>query len=294
MREQKRLTKQKYFIIIMLLGVLFFLGNSKKIMADDTVTITFCPGKAQGQNVTIQVKRGTVVKLPQSYWKRKGYVFNCWYCKQGVVVKGYFYTATEGVVKDISYNIQSGVIIFADSDITLTAVWDRKPYKVKLKGNGGTLRYSELTKVYNNKLDVTSYASPKREGYKFLGWSTKRKAKKPQFKSVYKKNKSVTLYAVWKVEYSVKLVRGANNDTLIVKWTPRKGCNYSAIWISKSKSYKKHTYYVKIKNTKKLMTKKLKRPKGELQGKWYVAVDDLDKENLWTVQYSNFREKIEY
>ena len=72
-------------------------------------------------------------------------------------------------------------------------------YKITYNANTGSGAPSVTGKRYNRTVAISN-TKPKRSGYKFLGWSTSKTAKKATYKSGanYSSNKSVTLYAVWK------------------------------------------------------------------------------------------------
>jgi uncharacterized protein YjdB len=79
-------------------------------------------------------------------------------------------------------------------------------YTVKYNANGGKGSINSQSKKENVDL-VLSKKIPTRTGYKFLGWSTNKKAKTATYKSggKYKLNSNATLYAVWKAKKTQKI-----------------------------------------------------------------------------------------
>ncbi len=72
-------------------------------------------------------------------------------------------------------------------------------YIVTYDANGGVGTPEPQIKISGTDLAV-SYTVPRRTGYTFAGWSTDPKAEEPEYVSgdLYKDDKSVTFYAVWK------------------------------------------------------------------------------------------------
>ncbi len=80
-----------------------------------------------------------------------------------------------------------------------------KGHSVTYNGNSGT---APATQIKLPMADlVLSKTKPVREGYEFIGWSTSKNGKAEyQPGDTYKKNESITLYALWKAKtYTVKL-----------------------------------------------------------------------------------------
>jgi uncharacterized repeat protein (TIGR02543 family) len=110
---------------------------------------------------------------------RTGYTFQGWYtAKSG----GKKVAATTKVTKNV----------------TLYAHWKARTYTVKLNANGGKVAgksSASIKRSYNSKLAKLSI--PKRSGYKFQGWYTK-KAGGKRVGSATKVTRSATYYAHWK------------------------------------------------------------------------------------------------
>lgn len=79
--------------------------------------------------------------------------------------KGYTFTGW-------SYNdelVNNDTIVSDDNDIDLIANWDKNEYKITLDPNGGIVDQKETTVKYDEKYGELPI--PKRDGYKFKGWS---------------------------------------------------------------------------------------------------------------------------
>jgi uncharacterized repeat protein (TIGR02543 family) len=83
---------------------------------------------------------------------------------------------------------------------TLHAQWKAKTYTVKMNANGGkglTKKQASKKVTYDKKYG--KLATPKRAGWKFKGWYTKKKGgTKITAKSTVRITKNTTLYAQWK------------------------------------------------------------------------------------------------
>ena len=71
--------------------------------------------------------------------------------------------------------------------------------KISYNANDGRGIIENQLKPYDNSVIITK-TIPIREGYQFLGWSSNRNAKSPQYLSgdVFSENEDIKLYAVWK------------------------------------------------------------------------------------------------
>lgn len=89
-----------------------------------------------------------------------------------------------------------------NSSTTLYAQWSINKYTVSYNPNGGSGAPSNQTKTYGVNLTLSS-VKPTRTNYTFLGWATSASATTSTYTSggTYSANKSVTLYAVWKIAY---------------------------------------------------------------------------------------------
>ena len=98
--------------------------------------------------------------------------------------------------------------------VYVSPVWKKADYVVTYKANGGTGAPAAQTKKTGKSLTL-SKTVPTREGYEFLGWAKKSDATSPASEyapgSTYKKDASLTLYAVWGMDsYDAVTISGVN------------------------------------------------------------------------------------
>ena len=77
-------------------------------------------------------------------------------------------------------------------------------YTVSYNANGGSNAPGNATKKHGEKLTISSTV-PTRHGFQFLGWATASNATSAQYSagSTYTANANLTLYAVWRAQYTV-------------------------------------------------------------------------------------------
>ena len=134
-------------------------------------------GKVKQKSKIVKYNNPTPsLKTPK---KRKGYNFMGWFTKK----KG-------------GTQFYKGKTYSKIGNQTLYAHWT-KSKTVKFNANGGTV--SKYAKKIKRGKKYGALPKPKRSGYKFKGWYTKKKASKKVTKNTkVKKNKNMTLYARWK------------------------------------------------------------------------------------------------
>lgn len=113
------------------------------------------------------------------------------------------------------YNVGSGPSKLTEKDgdtITFTAQWTPNTYTISYNANGGSGAPASQTKTYGVDLTLSN-TEPKRDNYKFIGWSTSSTATSATYSAggTYKSNASTTLYAVWKSTYSNTWVDGKSD-----------------------------------------------------------------------------------
>lgn len=138
---------------------------------------------------------GKSYQLLANKFKRTGYKFTGWN------------TQKDG--KGTSYKNKTSVQNLSSKNgevVTLYAQWKANTYKIKFNGNGATSGSMKKTKKisYGKKYRLSANKF-KKDGYKFVGWNTKKNGKgkmyknKAKIKNLTSKNgKTVTLYAQWK------------------------------------------------------------------------------------------------
>lgn len=91
----------------------------------------------------------------------------------------------------------------------------RNKYTVSYNANGGSGAPSSQSKWYGYDLTLSG-AKPYREGYNFTGWSTsKDNSVEYGSGSVYRENRSITLYAVWeRITFNVTFEAEINGGTV--------------------------------------------------------------------------------
>ena len=173
-------------------GTLYFIdgyGNlnaieSKKLSypINEKYTISF---HANGGNYTPGSIRSKIVYNTLTYGNmasisKKGYKFNGWF------------TAPKSGLK-----ITAATVVNLDKDQTLYAQWTPNKYTVKYNANKGKIKKKSKRVTYGNKYG--KLAKPKRKGYIFKGWYTKKKGgKKIKANSKVAITKNIKLYARWK------------------------------------------------------------------------------------------------
>ena len=131
--------------------------------------------------------------------------------------------------------------------VTLTAKWAKNTYTIEYELNGGKNSSSNPSSSWTK--NATTLAAPTRSGYTFEGWYTTPDFQEDSLVTSVKatKNKTVTVYAKWKVEetytISYKLNGGTNSASNPSKALPaqstelaaptRKGCSFQGWYTTK-------------------------------------------------------------
>ena len=97
-----------------------------------------------------------------------------------------------------SWNVNTSKSISANS--TYYPITKLNTYTISYNANGGSGAPASQTKTTNNNLTLSS-VKPTRVGYTFQGWGTSSSATTATYQpgGTYSDNKSITLYAVWKI-----------------------------------------------------------------------------------------------
>ena len=105
---------------------------------------------------------------------------------------------------------------------TVVSIQNISGYTITYNANGGSGAPASQTKAYGKNITLSSTV-PTKSGYTFLGWSTSNTATTATYAkgATYTDNKSVTLYAVWKISNVAPTtpttsVTSRNTNTIIV------------------------------------------------------------------------------
>ena len=144
-----------------------------------------------------QIKwHGTKLTLSTSEPTRSGYDFSKW--------------NTNSSGTGTSYN--SGGTYFANSNVTLYAVWELKSYTITYNANGGSGAPENQNKTHGVNLTIST-TEPSKNGYNFKGWSLTRGGNVYYTAgSTCGKNEDLTLYAVWELK-SYTITYNANGGS---------------------------------------------------------------------------------
>lgn len=127
--------------------------------------------------------------------------------------RGYKFLGWSTNKKNLTAMYKAGGYIELSKDITLYAIWS-KGYKITYNPKGGTI--SATTKTVYPGLSYGTLLTPKRKGFKFLGWYTDAtKGELVTNKTLVTNKKTHTLYARYqKIKYTItyELNSGINNE----------------------------------------------------------------------------------
>ncbi|MBQ9015826.1 MAG: InlB B-repeat-containing protein [Firmicutes bacterium] len=178
---------------------------------------------------TMQVDYGTGKSITDKQFSRTGYTYSAWklyrvcdgsiryFCKDKATGKKEKWLVQEKISSKYQLvTLKPGEKIKVTEPVTeriyAVPVWEVAKYTITYDANGGTSAPKAQKKKYGKNLTLRK-GKPKRSGYTFLGWSGSKTATKAKYqpKGTFKKNKNVTLYAVWKSKYTkVKTTSGLN------------------------------------------------------------------------------------
>mgnify|MGYP002584930765 FL=1 len=123
-----------------------------------------------------------------------------------------------------SWNVNTSKSISTNS--TYYPITKLNTYTVSYNANGGSGAPASQTKTTNNNLTLSS-VKPTRVGYTFQGWGTSSSATTATYQpgETYSDNKSITLYAVWKIN-KVNIKFSTNSGTVQTSSTNASGNIY--------------------------------------------------------------------
>ena len=155
--------------------------------------IAFVANGGSGSAADLKVLYGESVRLPDSPFARKGFLFLGWATEKN----GSILYKNGATVKNLRTD---------GGTVTLYAQWAKEKYKVKFFANGGKGKMAVQKFTYGKpkKLSKNKF---KRKGYVFKGWAKSKKLAKKgkvayknrkKVKNLVTNGKTVKLYAVWK------------------------------------------------------------------------------------------------
>jgi len=175
----------------------WILNGEGKISSTSDNPVTYTFGAGDGTLEATYQSKGEAIVLPT--FTRKGYSLNWSDSDNGEGANTY--------LPGSSYQ--------PSGDITLYTKWTPEMFSITYNANDGDLAPS--TQWGSGDQAVTlSEETPKREGYKFLGWAKTSDAETPEYQpgDTYSDAETITLYAVWKEMLAIgDYVQYSPNDT---------------------------------------------------------------------------------
>ena len=162
-------------------------------------TYSFNANGGTGAPGSVTKVGGVDFTFPSGKPTRTGYTFNGWY--NSSINNGTVYQPGQTV---------SGL---PDQSITWYAKWTANTYTVKYNANGGSGAPGQQTKTYGVTLTLSS-TKPTRTNYTFKGWGTSSGSTTVAYAAggSYTANASVTLYAIWELNYTKPKITSVNID----------------------------------------------------------------------------------
>ena len=169
------------------------VSTSYTIPALPVYTITYNANGGTGAPSSQSKVHGSTIKIPSTIPTRSGYTFLGWNSSSTAT------TATYSAGGDFTANLNT----------TLYAVWRANSFTVSYNANGGTGAPSSQTKTYGVALTLSSTV-PTRTDYKFLGWGVSANSTTASYAAggSYTTDASITLYAVWELDYTRPRITG--------------------------------------------------------------------------------------
>lgn len=137
--------------------------------------------------------------FPSGKPTRTGHTFKGWY--------------NSSINNGTLYQPGQTVVGLPDQSITWYASWTANTYAVKYNANGGSGAPGQQTKTYGVTLTLSS-TKPTRTNYTFKGWGTSSGSTTVAYAAggSYTANASVTLYAIWELNYTKPKITSVNID----------------------------------------------------------------------------------
>lgn len=180
-------------------------SNSSYVSGTKSSTATSVSVEAKPYHtVTYNANGGSGAPANQTKWYSESITLSA-----GIPVRtGYTFVRWNTNTSNTGTAYNPGDTYSSNANLTLYAIWKANEYTITYNANGGSNAPANQTKTYGVDLTLSS-AKPTRTYYNFLGWSTSASGTVMyEAGSVYNKNNSVTLYAVWEIAYTKPRITG--------------------------------------------------------------------------------------
>lgn len=220
-----------------------------RLSSAEAVRVYLNANGGKTDTASLYVLRNSSGSLPTP--TRTGYTFAGWYT-----------SSTGGIkINGTNYNFAPGQ--------TLYAHWTAKSYAVKLNANGGSCSKSSIKTVYASAYG--SLPTPKRTGYTFAGWYTKKSGgSRVTNKTKVSTASAHTLYAHWKTK-SYKVTFNPNKGTLknsMMTRTVKYSQKIGSLPTPTRKNYTFQGWYTKKTGGKKITSSTLIKKKTTYYAHW--------------------------
>lgn len=164
-------------------------SGSITVPARPSNTYSFNANGGSGAPSAVTKWGGIDFTFPTGRPSRAGYTFNGWF--------------NSGINNGTLYQPGQTVGSLPDQAVTWYAGWTAYTYTVKYNANGGSGAPGQQTKTYGVTLTLSS-TKPTRTNYTFKGWGTSSGSTTVAYAAggKYTANASVTLYAIWTLNYT--------------------------------------------------------------------------------------------
>lgn len=115
--------------------------------------------------------------------------------------------------EDNRWVVQPGERYAEDKNLVLIAQWSPNPYIVSYNANGGTSAPVNQTKIHDQTLTLSG-TRPTRTNYVFKGWGVSSGSTTATYQpsGQYTANASITLYAIWVLDYTPPRITNVKID----------------------------------------------------------------------------------
>lgn len=177
---------------------------------------------------------GETYELSPNAFYREGYTFLGW--------------STSSLFLRVKYQDEASVSNLSKRDhdtVKLYAVWQKNTYTISFDANGGNGSMNDLLCVYQKRVRLTRNAF-KRDGYRFVGWSTDPNASMGEYADrqslnslTSEANAEIRLYAIWSVNsYTIRFLSKTGWGATSVE----QSCIYGETVVLKNNTFEKYGY----------------------------------------------------